>query len=70
MRGGREHRRLGQAALALSALVLSSCSMMFPHTELAIAPEGATLDELGIGLLADGERWIDAMLWLMGLAAL
>lgn len=41
--------------------------MLFPHTELAIRPEGTTLDELGIALLADIERWIESSLWLWGL---
>lgn len=52
---------------ALAALLaLSACSMMFPHTEIAIQPEGATLDELGIALLADAERLVDAILYGFG----
>lgn len=61
------------ALLMLLVLVLclfSACSMMFPHTELAIAPKGATLDELGIAILADIERWIDSLLFIFGILGL
>lgn len=53
--------------LAVVGVLLMSCSFLFPHTELAIAPEGATLDELGIALMADIERWIESLLWLLGI---
>jgi len=67
----REQPSKGRGAVALLALgLLASCSMMFPHTELAIAPEGATLDELGIAIIADIERWIDSLLFFLGLAGL
>ena len=60
-----EHRVRNVIALVALAL-LASCSMLFPHTELAIQPEGATRDELGIALLADVERWIDSILFGLG----
>lgn len=58
--------RAALTAAVLACLAISSCSALFPHTELAIAPEGATLDELGIALLADFERWVDTLLWIGG----
>jgi hypothetical protein len=63
----RRERVVVLVACAIMALVLLvSCSAIFPHTELAIQPEGATLDELGIALLADVERWIDSLLFALG----
>jgi hypothetical protein len=69
----RARHARGFALLMLLVLVLSlfpACSMMFPHTELAIAPKGATLDALGIAILADIERWIDSLLFIFGLLGL
>ena len=54
----------------MACLLLASCSMLFPHVELAIAPEGTTLDELGLALIADVERWVTPVLWLFGLAGI
>ncbi len=69
MSGGRGNAvRVGCAIAA--CLLLVSCSFLFPHTELAIAPEGTTLDELGLALIADVERWITSVLWLFGFAGL
>lgn len=56
--------------LVLMLCLFSACSAMFPHTELAIAPKGATLDALGIAILADIERWIDSLLFIFGLLGL
>lgn len=66
---GDNKNRSGLLLAVVACAALTSCSMMFPHTELAIAPEGATLDELGIGIVADVERWITSILWLFGIAA-
>jgi len=44
--------------------------MMFPHTELAIAPKGATLNELGIAIIADIERWFTSLLFILGILGL
>lgn len=67
--GARERETLRWMAVLMGLLVLAAlpaCSSLFPHTELAIQPEGATLDELGLALLADVERWIDTLLWVGG----
>ena len=60
--------RVGAASVA--CLLLASCSMLFPHVELVIAPEGTTLDDLGLALIADVEHWITSVLWLFGLVGL
>lgn len=72
MTGRERETRQGVSTFVVLALLLAlpACSMLFPHTELAIQPEGATLDELGIALLADFERWIDSILFMLGLAGL
>lgn len=62
----RSTRAWSLALLLLAVCLFSACSMMFPHTEMAIAPEGATLDALGIAILADIERWIESLLFLIG----
>lgn len=60
--------RVGCAIVA--CLLLASCSMLFPYVEMAIAPEGTTLDELGLALVADVEQWVTSVLWLFGLVGL
>jgi hypothetical protein len=37
------------------------CASIFPNMAEAIAPEGASLEEAGIGLLADIELWIETV---------
>lgn len=72
----RQENRTASTRLVLAclllvlALALPSCSFMFPHTELAIQPEGATLDELGLALIADVERLVDSLLFFFGLTGL
>lgn len=53
--------------IAGAVCALSACSLLFPHAERAIEPQGATLNELGIALLADIERWVDAIIFLLGI---
>lgn len=44
----------------LCALVmLCGCGMLFPYTAAAIAPEGATVGEAALGVLADIQNWIE-----------
>ena len=54
--------QLASLALVLGACVaMSGCASMFPNTAAAIAPEGATLGEAGLGLLADVDMWIETV---------
>lgn len=55
----RSRTAIGAGVALCAALV--SCSTIFPHIEQAILPEGATLEELGIALIADGEMWISRL---------
>lgn len=65
-------RSQGAGILVMLVLLaaLPACSMMFPHTELTIAREGTTLDELGISIIADIERWFDTLIFALGLMGL
>lgn len=42
-------------------VILSGCAYVFPNTAAAIAPEGATVGEAALGLLADFEMWIETV---------
>jgi len=66
----RNSTRARSLALLLVVCLFSACSMMFPHTELAIAPKGATLNELGIAIIADIERWFTSLLFILGILGL
>lgn len=46
--------------VAVSCLLMG-CASIFPNMAEAIAPEGASLEEAGIGLLADIELWIETV---------
>lgn len=44
----------------MSALLLMvGCAYVFPNTAEMIYPEGASLDDLGLGIVADIEMWIE-----------
>lgn len=42
-------------------MVLTGCTLLFPNTAAAIEPQGATLEEAAVGLLADVEMWISTV---------
>ena len=39
--------------------LLVGCAYAFPNTAEMIYPKGASLDDLGLGLLADIEMWVE-----------
>lgn len=61
---------VGILVVLLTTLALPACSLLFPYTERAIQPAGTTLEELGIAILADIERWFDSVIYLLGLFGL
>jgi len=52
-------KRLATALVLCFLLV--GCASILPSTAAAIAPEGATLEEAGLGLMADVELWIETV---------
>lgn len=52
-------------ASCLLLLPLCGCATVLPHTADAIAPAGATLDDLWLGLGADVEMWVEQIGWLL-----
>lgn len=62
--------RLRKLLLLLSLLLLNGCSLFFPNMAAAVEPQGATVDEAFLGLLADFEMLIDKtgliIGWLFG----
>lgn len=62
--------KLRKLPLLLSLLLLSGCSLFFPHMAAAVEPQGATVDEAFLGLLADFEMLIGkagfVVVWLFG----
>lgn len=59
----RRHSPLDSRARFFGAVfgmvVLLSCSMVMPNTAQAVAPQGATVEEAGLGLLADIQMWFE-----------
>lgn len=53
--------RRASVCLILCVLGLIGCATIFPYTSAAIDPAGATVEEAGLGLLADIQMWIETV---------
>jgi len=56
-----ERKRARLLLVACVLVLLPACGMLFPYTAVAVAPAGATVDEAGLGLLADLQNWIEKL---------
>lgn len=51
-------KHLARMTAVGALLLLVGCAYVFPNTARMIQPAGASLDDLGLGIVADIEMWI------------
>lgn len=60
----RRRKRPHLLLVTVACSVLTGCATVLPNTARAIEPQGATLDDVGLALIADVEMLLEQLGWI------